>query len=99
MLCLRNAKDPDSGPGAGQFPGTEYVAAVSQLHTYPNVKTLGVSYGSLVNTKFLTHAVWCQYVHTRWTAEPLSAVQANITKYAGWRNYTEANIQLVSPVG
>lgn len=34
------------------------------------------------------------YVHTLYAAETLAAIEANVTKYANWDSYTEANISL-----
>ncbi|RMY72640.1 hypothetical protein D0863_04375 [Hortaea werneckii] len=70
--------NPDSGPGQASCPGPEYSTALANLIAYPNIQTLG-------------------YVHTanRWDCgsnsneictctQPLSAVRANITRYARW---------------
>ena len=70
--------NPDSGPGQASCPGPEYSAALANLIAYPNIQTLG-------------------YVHTanRWDCginsneictctQPLSALRANITRYARW---------------
>lgn len=40
--------NPDSGPGAGQYPNSDYVAGLAKLNSYSNVKTIGyvhTSYG------------------------------------------------------
>ncbi|KAI7478350.1 hypothetical protein KC351_g8288 [Hortaea werneckii] len=70
--------NPDSGPGQESCPGPEYATALANLIAHPNIQTLG-------------------YVHTanRWDCgsngneictctQPLSALRANITKYARW---------------
>ncbi|RMZ08901.1 hypothetical protein D0862_03804 [Hortaea werneckii] len=70
--------NPDSGPGQGSCPGPEYSTALANLIAHPNIQTLG-------------------YVHTATRSDcgsngneictctqPLSAVRANITKYARW---------------
>ncbi|GAB1741295.1 hypothetical protein NU219Hw_g6535t1 [Hortaea werneckii] len=70
--------NPDSGPGQGNCPGPEYSTALANLIAHPNIQTLG-------------------YVHTATRSDcgsngneictctqPLSALRANITKYARW---------------
>lgn len=33
--------NPNSGPGSGQYPSSEYIAAIKKLRTYSNVQLLG----------------------------------------------------------
>ncbi|KAH7720219.1 cell surface spherulin 4-like protein [Aphelenchoides avenae] len=65
--------NPDSGPGAGTYPNSDYVTGIAKLNSYSNVKTIG-------------------YVHTTYGKDPTSVIEKNITKYAGWSDYTSQNI-------
>lgn len=67
--------NPDSGPGASQYPDPGYIAGIAQLNQFPNTQLLG-------------------YVHTSYAARPYADVTADINVYAGWANYTAADISL-----
>lgn len=36
--------NPNNGPGSGQYPSSEYIAAIKKLRTYSNVQILGYVY-------------------------------------------------------
>ncbi|KXL46180.1 hypothetical protein M433DRAFT_149440 [Acidomyces richmondensis BFW] len=70
--------NPDNGPGASECPDSSYINATAQLNTLANIQTLA-------------------YVHTAasWDCgpdaddicpctQPLSALEANISKYQNW---------------
>ena len=40
--------NPDSGPGAGTFPNANYVAGITQLHSYPNARIIGYVHTSML---------------------------------------------------
>ncbi|KAF8910526.1 Spherulation-specific family 4 [Gymnopilus junonius] len=40
-LTFQVVVNPNSGPGDTQYPNSDYVAALVQLNSYPNVQTLG----------------------------------------------------------
>jgi Spherulation-specific family 4 len=65
--------NPDSGPGSPPYPDINYVAGISELNSYDNVRTLG-------------------YVDTAYATRALADVKSDIDVYAGWADYTDANI-------
>lgn len=65
--------NPDSGPGSPPYPDANYVAGISELNSYDNVRTLG-------------------YVDTAHASRALADVESDIDVYAGWADYTGANI-------
>lgn len=68
--------NPNSGPGDGEFPNSDYAPAIAKLRSFPNVKTLG-------------------YVRTNWAARPLEEITNEVDTYAGWKNYADADVQVV----
>lgn len=68
----------DNGPGnstPGYTPGynDDWISAVSKLHTFPNIETLG-------------------YVYLGYTARSRTEITTDITNWAGWNTYTDADI-------
>ncbi|EED17159.1 cell surface spherulin 4-like protein, putative [Talaromyces stipitatus ATCC 10500] len=60
--------NPDSGPGAGQYPDSTTIPAINKLNSYPNVQTLGyvhTSYASQsvskVESNVSVYAGWASY--------------------------------------
>ena len=70
--------NPWTGPGAGDCPDASYINATSYLNSIPNIKTLGYVH---------TAAQWDCGPDADWIrpcTQPLSALEANITKYQNW---------------
>ncbi|ODA81126.1 hypothetical protein RJ55_04089 [Drechmeria coniospora] len=68
--------NPGTGPGDTLLPGnndTNYIAGVSMLNGFANVKTLG-------------------YARTSYGTAPMEELKKNITAWANWSSYAEANI-------
>lgn len=62
--------NPNSGPGAGPLPDSNYIPAIAKLNAYPNVKTLGYVDTSYTNRAYSaviadinTYANWSSYKH------------------------------------
>lgn len=70
--------NPESGPGVGAIPYASDPAYVANI--------------AQLNTYPNTNLIG--YVHTSYSAEPLAAIEKNITVYAGWKSYAGANITL-----
>lgn len=60
--------DPDSGPGGGQYPSSDYITAVAKFNSYSNVQTIGYVHTAYmdettdaVNANVTIYAGWSGY--------------------------------------
>lgn len=69
--------NPDSGPGSGPCPDTSTVSALTTLHSYPNIKTLGYVHTASQYNCGTGHDI-CP------GTQSLAALQKNISIYQNW---------------
>jgi len=70
--------NPDTGPGAGKCPDASYINATSHLNAIPNIKTLAYVHTAARFDCGPYQSYICP------CTQPMSALQANITKYQNW---------------
>lgn len=74
---FRAVISPDSGPGSGSCPDSDFITALSELNSIPNIQTL-----AYVHTADSYSIADCDGICV--CTQLVSAVEANITTYQNW---------------
>ena len=76
-VTFRAVINPDSGPGSGSCPGSDFVASMAALNAISNIQTLAyVHTAARFNCGSGSDICVC--------SQPLSALQKNISTYQNW---------------